>query len=284
MKILIVRNKEQREATEAAFTLCAYLDTLGYEHCMVDSSDLFGVGARKDFAQSLAGPVHLTVVLGGDGTIIRTAAAIRSASPIVGINFGHLGFLANASDEGVIDLVTRALAGELHPSRRSCLDVIATFEDSEDELQLFAVNEASVTRGASGSILRYGFSISDVPMADLNGDGLIVATATGSTAYAMAAGGPLVTPEFSGMVVQPLAPHTLVSRAILADANDVVEITFKRPEDRSAATLFVDGDAAQLQGPLASVRVQRSADDITLLYAHADHFLHYTSEKFFRLS
>ncbi len=285
MRMLIVRNQDNGQAADAAYSLSAFLEAGGHESLIINGQQLFGIDSRDRLRRQIEQPIDLVVVLGGDGTIIRTASLTHGMSaPILGINFGHLGFLANASEEGVIDLVTRALAGELHLSRRSCLDVIATFEGSEEELSLFAVNEASITRGASGSILEYGFSISDVPMADLNGDGLIVATATGSTAYSLAAGGPLVTPEFSGMVVQPLAPHSLVSRAILADANDVVEITFKAPEDRSAATLFVDGDAAPSGAPLSSVRIQRSMDDITLLYAHADHFLHYASEKFFRLS
>lgn len=283
MRLLIVRNQDNAFTADAVYSLIAFLDAQGLEHTIINAEQLFGIQAREELRVKWKEPFDLAIVLGGDGTIIRTASFLHgSATPLLGINFGHLGFLANDSEEGVIELVMRALAGELYASRRSCLDVTATYEDDQDDLRLFAVNEASITRGVSGSMLEFAFDISDVRMADLSGDGLIVASATGSTAYSLAAGGPLVTPAFSGMVIQPLAPHTLVSRAILADSNDVVEITFKRPEDKSACALFVDGDAANVTGSVSSIRIQRAQDHIELLYAHQDHFLRYASRKFYR--
>ncbi len=282
MKVLIVRNQSNPAASDATFSLSAYLTDQGYQVDAIKADQISDISSRLDLRKSLEGSYDLTVVLGGDGTIIRTASLLHDQdAPILGINFGHLGFLANDSEEGVVSLVSRALAGDLHSSRRSCLDVIVEQEGIQEEQRFFAVNEACISRGAAGRTLGYRFGISDVPMARLRGDGLIVATATGSTAYSLAAGGPLVTPGFTGMVVQPLAPHTLTARTVLADANDVVDIAFDRPEDRMAATLFIDGDAAPVEGPIASVRVQRSLDAITFLYVHADHFLTYSASMFF---
>lgn len=282
MKVLIVRNQSNPAASDATFSLSAYLADQGYQVDAIKADQISDISSRLDLRKSLEGSYDLTVVLGGDGTIIRTASLLHDQdAPILGINFGHLGFLANDSEEGVVSLVSRALAGDLHSSRRACLDVIVEREDIQEEQRFFAVNEACISRGAAGRTLGYRFGISDVPMARLRGDGLIVATATGSTAYSLAAGGPLVTPGFTGMVVQPLAPHTLTARTVLADANDVVDIAFDRPEDRMAATLFIDGDAAPVEGPIASVRVQRSLDAITFLYVHADHFLTYSASMFF---
>lgn len=279
MKVLIVRNHEKPEAMEAAFSLAAFLDAQGCAWEMMDSSQFFGLEERNALHAQLRGPLDLTVVLGGDGTIIRTASVVRGACPILGINFGHLGFLANDSDEGVISLVSQALCDELHLSRRACLDVRAATD--QGEMSFFAVNEVCISRGATGRTLEFSFGVSDVPMAQLKGDGLIVSTATGSTGYSLAAGGPLVTPGFTGMVVQPLAPHTLLSRALLANANDVVEVSLTRDEDRTAAMVFIDGDAAAISEPLMDVRVQRAEEDITLLYSQSDHFLKYSAEKFF---
>lgn len=280
MRVLIVRNQANSEASEAAFMLCAYLESEGHERQMLDAVAFEGIVERECLVGQ-AERMDLVVVLGGDGTIIRTASVVRDAAPILGINFGHLGFLANGSHEGVISLVSRALADELHRSRRSCLE--AKLLDGQGRLvrSCFAVNEVAITRGVSGRSLEFAFSVSDVPVASLKGDGIIVSTATGSTGYSLAAGGPLVTPGFPGMVVQPLAPHALRSRALLADANDVVEVRLSRDEDERCALILVDGDVVPLEAPIAAVEAVRASESITLLYAQPDHFLSYSAEKFF---
>lgn len=282
MNVLIVRNQANGKANEAAFSLCAFLEAQGCDPLILNAEDLFGIQRRQRLREDFAMRPDLTVVLGGDGTIIRTASFLQGTeSPILGINFGHLGFLANDSDEGVLDLVSRALADELYHSRRSCLAVSVECEGRESSLDLFAVNELALTRGTVGRTIECDLMISDVKIARLKGDGVIVASATGSTGYALAAGGPLVTPGFSGMIVQPLVPHTLMSRAMLTDSNDIVEVRPVREEDGKAATLTLDGDTAELDSPVSSVQVKRSPDTITLLYAHRDHFLGYSAQKFF---
>lgn len=280
MRVLIVRNQASSEASEAAFMLSAYLGSEGHEHQMLDASAFEGIVQRESLAGRVDG-MDLVVVLGGDGTIIRTASVVRDSAPILGINFGHLGFLANDSREGVISLVSRALVDELHCSRRSCLEAKLLDEEGQVVRNCFAVNEVAITRGVSGRSLEFAFSISDVPMASLKGDGLILSTSTGSTGYSLAAGGPLVTPGFPGMVVQPLAPHALRSRALLTDANDVVEVRLAREEDERCALILVDGDAVPLDAPIASVEAVRASESVTLLYVQPDHFLSYSAEKFF---
>lgn len=281
MNILIVRNQSNAQAIDAALSLSAHLSAQGITVQMLDAIELFGLEKRAALAAASDFHPSLAIVLGGDGTIIRTASYLRHENtPVLGINFGHLGFLTNASEEGVSTLVTQALCDELSYSRRSCLDVFVTYEDGT-ESSYFAVNEAAISRGHNGRMLEFDLGISDVHLASINGDGLIVATATGSTAYSLAAGGPLVSPDFSGMIVQPLAPHTLTARALLTDNNDVVEVEFTRDEDRAAATLFIDGDAAELTGPVERIQAQVSADTVTFLYSQPDHFLNYSAEMFF---
>lgn len=280
MRVLIVRNQANCEASEAAFMLCAYLDSEGHERRMLDASAFEGIDERESLVEQVDG-MDLVVVLGGDGTIIRAASVVRGSAPILGINFGHLGFLANDSHEGVVSLVSRAIADELHRSRRACVEARLLDEDGRLVRSCFAVNEVAITRGVSGRSLEFRFSVSDVPMASLRGDGLIVSTATGSTGYALAAGGPLVTPGFSGVVVQPLAPHALRSRALLADANDVVDVQLSRTEDERCALILVDGDVVPLEVPISHVEAVRASEGITFLYAQPDHFLSYSAEKFF---
>lgn len=127
----------------------------------------------------------------------------------------------------------------------------------------FALNEAAVTRGANGRIIDFSLSISDVPIADMRGDGLVVATATGSTAYALSVGGPLVAPGFNGLIAVPIAPHSLRARAMLTSENDVVEMDLSQNTAGREATLFIDGDMAKLPvAHQAHVRApRRRADD-----------------------
>ena len=206
MRILIVRNNSNSKAVDASLLLATYLATQGADYTLVDSSDLSCRGDHEGLNAALADGVEMAVVLGGDGTILRTARQIgTSGVPILGVNFGRLGFLANTSDEGVVAVVAAALAGDVVAEQRTNLriDVVcegepdpwgdddeAAAHDVDDPARtFFALNELAVTRGANGRIIDFSLGISGAHIADMRGDGLVVATATGSTAYALSAGG-----------------------------------------------------------------------------------------------
>ena len=319
MNLLIVRNNSNSQAIDASLLLATYLGTQGIGYALFDSSDLEGLIPNPAVEAALARGVDIAVVLGGDGTILRTARAIgASGVPILGINFGRLGFLANESDGGVVAIVAAALAGETTSERRSNLRIDVVCEGERDPWEsgdgesapvasgerveswfndepcgampaedgacahtFFALNEAAVTRGANGRIVDFSLSISDTHIADMRGDGLVVATATGSTAYALSAGGPLVAPGFDGLVVVPIAPHTLHARAMLTSENDVVEMDLSQNAAGREATLFVDGDIAELPSPLKRMYVRRGAEPTTLLRYKGENFYEYASKVFF---
>ena len=121
----------------------------------------------------------------------------------------------------------------------------------------------------------------DRTIADMRGDGLVVATATGSTAYALSAGGPLVAPGFNGLVAVPLAPHTLHSRAIVTAANDVVEMDLSLNRDPREAALFADGELLSFDAPVKRVYVSRGAVPTTLLRYRHDGFYEHAAKVFF---
>ena len=259
--------------------------------------------------------------------------------PILPINFGRLGFLANADTDGVVPLVAEALAGDLRAERRSILSIEVVCEGEHDPYgeanragegaawdmpdvnaepnaatppsvrkpgktdsapwtpipgrfgvngrglsgarQFFALNEAAITRGAMGRIIELTLNVSGVDVARMRGDGLVVSTATGSTAYALSAGGPLVSPGFKGMIAVPLAPHTLRSRAVVTDASDVIEVGFDDTDEFREATLFVDGDIVPFDAPLRKIYVQCAPFDVTLLRADGASFYDRISKDFF---
>ncbi len=321
MNLLIVRNNSNSQAIDASLLLATYLSTQGIGFALFDSSDLEGLTPNPEVRRILAQGVDMAVVLGGDGTILRTARAICDGGvPILGINFGRLGFLANESDDGVVAIVAAALAGEVGEERRAnlridvvcqgerdpwaaCDDglgdgssfgilgeaddgideggVIDLMHESDGLHTFFALNEAAVTRGANGRIIDFALSISDTHIADMRGDGLVVATATGSTAYALSAGGPLVAPSFGGLVTVPIAPHTLHARSLLTAENDVVEMDLSSNAADREATLFVDGDIAALPAPIERMYVRRGCVPTTLLRYKSENFYEYASKVFF---
>ena len=298
MHILIVRNNSNSQAVDASLLLATYLATQGLEYTLVDSSDLSCRCDHEGVNAALAAGVAMTEVLGGDGTILRTARQIgTSGVPILGINFGRLGFLANSSDDGVIAIVSSALAGDVVAEQRTnlridvvCAGEVDPWDDDSDAAMadvddparsFFALNELAVTRGANGRIIDFGLSISGDHIADMRGDGLVVATATGSTAYALSAGGPLVAPGFNGLVAVPLAPHTLHSRAIVTAANDVVEMDLSLNRDPREATLFADGELLTFDAPVKRVYVARGTAPTTLLRYQREGFYEHAARVFF---
>lgn len=291
MHILVVRNNSNAKAIDASLLLAAYLGSQGIECTIVDSPDL----------AELEDGVDMAVALGGDGTILRTVRCThRFRTPVLGINFGRLGFLANASDEGVVAVVAAALAGDVVEERRANLSIDVVLEGGRDPWEddegerderaddeaarteaLFALNEVAVTRGANGRIIDFSLDISGAPLADMRGDGLVVATATGSTAYALSAGGPLVAPSFGGLVVVPVAPHTLRARALVTAENDVVRMSLSPDAAADEASLFIDGELVTFDRPIRRVYVRRGAEPTILLRYRGEGFYEHAARVFF---
>lgn len=323
MRVLVVVNVDSGQARDASVLLSAYFMSQSIDCVIFASDDLPSSGPAAGFGL----PVEvrddprfkerfdLAVVLGGDGTILRTARMVASyQTPIIGLNFGHLGFLADTSEDGVIEPVAAALAGDVTVETRTNLQVDVICDDDcviseqdarcvvcmnegcyhpiyRDEAEqgerpshrtFFALNEVSVARGSSGHIVDFEMNIAGESVARMRGDGVVVSSATGSTAYALSAGGPLVAPDFEGLVVVPLAPHTLVSRAIVTGKSDVVEVNLAQDSHRHEIALFTDGNLIDLGSPVRRVIVRRGMYPTTLLRSKQGSFYRKTSDVFFR--
>ena len=183
----------------------------------------------------------LVVALGGDGTILRAAHETSSSEvPILGIKFGRLGFLSGAPADELIEAVEAALAGEAEIEKRALLQVNAYSADVHLGTY-YALNEAILGRHTESPVATTHLIINGHSVYQLRGDGIIVATATGSTAYALSAGGPILSPESKAMALVPLASHTLISRAIVTASKDVVRIELS-DETHAGVTLAIDGE------------------------------------------
>ncbi|QOY60079.1 NAD(+)/NADH kinase [Thermophilibacter immobilis] len=264
MKVLIVPNHSRDDAMRSARRLERWLDDQGVEVSWAHDKRLY---PRLSVDAS---DCDLVVSLGGDGTLLRAARIVGYAGvPIVGISYGHLGFLTSAGPADLIDTVSCALSGELHASRRATLDIECAFDHPDGSTHAqhrFALNDFALSRGGLGDMVEFDVSVSGRHIDRLRGDGFVVSTATGSTGYALAAGGPIVTPEFTGMVCVPIAPHTILARAFLTAPSDVVEIEIS-PERPVMRHFFADGrpinDEEGSCGMRASVR--RGPGDVILL-------------------
>ncbi len=291
MNVLIVANRKNVKTIDAMFQTVAYLDSQGIGHAEMDVGDLPDAAFPFSPLRSATvpeGSFDLIITLGGDGTILHTARiAYAVGAPILGVKFGHLGFLANSADDGVVPLIADALAGEIIREERVDLCVRVECEGDEEEgidepREFFVLNEIAIARGAMGHIVDFSFDISGDRVAAMRGDGVIVATATGSTAYALSSGGPLVGPSHRGLIVVPLAPHTLNTRAIVTEHHDVVEVSF---EEGSASarevSLFADGDALEFARPISSIVITAGERPVTLLTHRQESFYKQVARTFF---
>lgn len=280
MKVLIVPNYSRPDAVEGARSLESWLDEQGIEAKWAHDKKLFP-GRAVD-----ASDCNLVVSLGGDGTLLRAARIVGySGTPILGISYGHLGFLTSAGPADLIATVGEALAGELHVSHRATLDIESEFvrtDGSAYTVRSFALNDFALSRGGHGDIVEFDVSVSGIHIDRLRGDGFVVSTATGSTGYALAAGGPIVTPEFGGMVCVPVAPHTIMARAFLTSPSDVVEIDMsqERPVIRH---FFADGQPVGDEDAswATHATVRRGEGDILLLDHSTESFYGSVSRVFY---
>ena len=205
----------------------------------------------------------LAIVLGGDGTMLGIARQLaRYGLPLIGINQGRLGFITDVSVGQFAELLAPMLAGDFEVEHRTMLDGVVE-RDGQAIFDAVALNDVVVSRSHTASMIELRVDIGDEFMVNLRADGLILASPTGSTAYALSAGGPILHPGIAGWVLAPIAPHTLSNRPIVLP--DVSDVSIQIVAGRDASANFDMQSVASLL-PGDCVRVRRSQ--------HQVHFLH----------
>lgn len=169
----------------------------------------------------LAGRCDLILLFGGDGTFLSVAAsAVQYGIPIAGVNLGTMGFLTEIKKESLLDDLSFIFySGRPTVSNRSVLKITGCVPES------IALNDLVVNKGNISRIIRLNLGIDHLPVAEIEGDGLIVATPTGSTAYSLSAGGPILTPRVKGIVITPICPHALTFRPLVVPEQAFIQIT-----------------------------------------------------------
>ena len=192
-----------------------------------EAAKLFGAGSRNaaDRAQ-IPAQSDLVVVLGGDGTLLAMAKAIAESGkdvPILAVNFGSLGFLTETTRPELFDSLDAVLAGRASHDLRMMLRAAAT-RAGQTDVSHMALNDVVFSRTALSRMIELSVSVGDQFVTAVRADGLIVATPTGSTAYNLAAGGPIVHPSMDALILTPIAPHTLTNRPIVISAEREVRV------------------------------------------------------------
>ena len=221
-----------------------------FDYQLIESAD--------DFVE-----LDFILTLGGDGTIFSLARAVGDrGTPILGIHLGELGFLAEVVLEDMFTRLDEVVGGDYNIQKRMVIKCIVN--NGTKSQTFYALNDIVVDRGKSHRLLNCELLANDDFVAKYKADGLIVATPTGSTAYSLASGGPIVIPTFGSMVVTPICPHTLTLRPIVFPDDQILEISFPEDGEKDMA-LAVDGQVNEYLESTAKVVIQKAPYKINMV-------------------
>ncbi len=240
MKVGIIANPHKPGAGKTIQSLIEVLSGHGIDTELEnDSAEIIGVHSKYSAAE-LAKNCDVIAVLGGDGTMINAAHRIGpSSTPIAGINIGTFGFLTSCTDDE-LELFAQSLLDQSYKIvPRILLETCISYADGRSESD-FAVNEITLSRGQTGRLISLDAFIDGALLNHYHADGLIVATPTGSTAYSLAAGGPLLSPIAKAFVITPICPHSLTNRSLVLDDSSEVELVTTDESD-CLAFYSIDG-------------------------------------------
>jgi NAD+ kinase len=252
-RAIVVTHRRRQDALDAAGVVLRELAAAGVE----------AVLAADDSTSADLLPYDYVIVLGGDGTILRATELSRDVGvPLLGVNLGHVGFLAAIEPDDVAVAVQRLTAGDFEVEERATLDVHITAVDGRT-WDGWALNEAALEKTDPAKMVEVLVEVDDRPLESFGCDGIIVATATGSTAHAFSGGGPVVWPDVEGTIVVPIAAHALFARPLVVGPQSLVAVEVTA-QSASEALLTCDGRRAWPVGLGDRIEVRAGGTPIRL--------------------
>jgi NAD+ kinase len=249
-KVLIVINTTKEDVSDAVRAITDFTRRNGGQTITVDFAG--SVTAEK------ISEVDLAVSLGGDGTLLTCARLLAEKEiPILAVNMGNFGFITEVSSKELVETLEKFLEGGLGVSERLMLSV-SVFREGKEAAAFQGLNEAVIAIMGKSRMIRLKVFLSETYVGGYRADGVIVATPTGSTAYSMAAGGPIVYPEMEAFVLTPICPFSLSNRPTVIPATEVLRVEVEEPQ-KADLVLTVDGHETFALAPLDSVLVRRAA-------------------------
>ncbi len=271
-RVAVVYRPESEQALSLAMDLCRWFAERKIK-CFTHPKQKLGRLASK---YKPSQPLDLAVVLGGDGTYLEAVRMVGARPvPILGVNLGSLGFLTVHRAEDLYDVIDQAIQGKLEKQSRSLID-IEIRRSAKSRGHFMALNDLVIERGPESHLINLGVHMNGQMLHTLKADGLIIATPTGSTAYNLAAGGPILHPEVDALAVTPICPHSLTSRPFIFP--DKCAIWFQLL-DKKNAMLSVDGVKVSEMSQQDEVSVQRSSHTHIMLRKRGHNYFQLLREK-----
>lgn len=281
--VLVVSNATEPKSAKDALEVCADLNSRGLS-CLFDAED-FGRLQRLasldlDDSHLFSGQeVEVVLVLGGDGSILRAAELVRDqVAPILGINLGHVGFMAEAERDDLPQVLDRLVNKDYEVGFRVALDV-EVFQGGKLAFKSWAVNEVTVEKSARERMLEVVLEVDGRPVSSFGCDGVLVSTPTGSTAYAFSAGGPVIWPNVEALLVVPLSAHALFARPLVLGPKSelAIEVLKRSP---GAGVIWCDGRRAFDLGPGSRIEVEQSSKPVPMVVFEEHQFADRLVRKF----
>ena len=284
--ILVVSHVGETDALDASALVCRRLAAAGVTPVLRDVERDALAATITDLPETAVlendvpiADIEAAIVVGGDGTILRAAEVLRGASaPLIGINLGHVGFLAESERDSLEATVDGVLAKKYDVDDRLALEVRVKVDGTVVH-ETWALNEATIEKAGRERMLDVVLEVDRRPLTSFGCDGIIIATPTGSTAYAMSAGGPIVWPSVDAFIVVPMSAHALFSRPLVVGADSVVAVELLQ-RSSGLGVLWCDGRRTFDLPENARVIVKKSAAPVRLARLHEAVFTDRLVEKF----
>ena len=261
-RVGVVLKTTSTEATELGKKLLDELARLDLE-AVVERETAVALHTQGDVdREDLPSQVDLVIVLGGDGTLLSVTRGAINGTPILGINMGTLGFLTEHPPESLFPMLHAAIEGRTRTVRRERL--LVTVETPGRDLSTHCVlNDAVINKSALARMLDLSVHVNNALVSRFRADGLIIATPTGSTAYNLSAGGPILYPNLEVIVVTPICPHTLTNRPLVLSLDSKVEMRLEK--DSEEVWLTLDGQKGFPLSTEDAIRIERCLDPVFLI-------------------
>ena len=264
--VLILTTALDKNAASVAVGVYSILGNRGIQSFFPseDLERLSALGQSAGLLQYSDQQVDMAIVLGGDGTILRAAEVLwEKPAPILGVNLGHVGFMAEAEKSDLEETLDLVLAGKYSIRERTTLNV-SVMQDGKEVFSSWALNEVALEKSARERMIEVVLEVEKRPLSSFGCDGVLVSTATGSTAYAFSAGGPVVWPNLEAFVVVPISAHALFSRPFVIDPDSPVAIEVLQ---RSPGSGFIscDGRRTFNLGPGARVEITKGSKPVKMV-------------------
>ena len=280
-RFFVITNEDRDKGSEKAKQICEYLRSKGKscDHVAIErDSDPDSPEIRR--IREMPDDIQAVIVLGGDGTFIQSAMMLAPKMiPMIGVNLGHLGYLAEVDKEKITPALDRLINDDIVMEERMMLSGTPVI-DGESGKGCYAFNDI-VVKTPGSSVGLFDIEVNGTYLTTISGDGVIIATPTGSTAYNMSAGGPIVEPASSMIVITPICPLEVESRSVVLSAADTIVIKTRRKSSRrsNVAVAYFDGGSDLMMGPDDEIRIVKADASVRLIKLSKESFLEVLSRK-----